>query len=1689
MKIRLLLSVFAALALHSLQAQPIVDCSCLATQAVLRTNACFAVVPDMCQFTNCFIFNAAQPPPMCSQFPPAGSPASPGTNVITVTVTDVNGVGQQCVLDFVVTQPTNSGPFSFICASNKTVQCGSTWTFDPPGWTNACCPNPGTPGNGVTIFFINTVTNGTCPQVITRTWMGRDDCGHVSQCSQSVTVVDNVPPTINCGQNETVFCGMGWGFTVPIISDNCTAPSDLILTSISTTTNFLCGFSMVATQIWKVTDNCGNSTFCTQVVTTVDNVAPTITCASNKTVECRTQWAFDPPAAVDFCGGAINTNVTITIVNTVTNGFCPRFITRTWQATDGCSNSAQCSQTVTVVDTTPPLLDCNCLRDPAVVQLNVIGCSNAIPDLCALTAQCAQDNCGPLNCSQSPPAGTIVTPGVYPITVTVTDCASNSATCIVDFVLTAPPQGCDSCTNKAQFMSLFTGADANGVLAPGATDTQFTMSGPGAPPQPLVIVNPNGSWVPNSPASQWIGPTLTSGSSALSGLYIYTNYFYLDCTNDAAITGRWTSDDGGAIWLNGIDTGHYVNIPFGHAVWHPVNIASGFQVGWNSLLFFVTNGPSATGLRVEVTGTNCNVCACACDFFNGDFELQVPVNGTGNGWTSFDVFGGAGWDPIGGNPGAGFLLNNVGDPTTDPTVSQRLCCFKPGQCYTIRGQRKVQQWFGDTNLSFAVLLDGAPILLLPVPSIPANANWYNFSVSFTATSQCHTIGFAAEILGTDVSYWIDNISLECCSTNTNNCVSISCSTNISVQTCTNGAVVTYPAPTAMSLCGTAITNVVCVPPSGSFFPLGTTPVICTATDAQGNSASCSFQVTVFGDTTVPNCPPLFMSVTGCPPRMPNFQTNGLVTDNCTPSALISVTQSIPPGTPLTPGSPIVVILTICDAAGNCRVCDVIITPVSSLKPPKINCPKDITVITCSNSAMVKYKVAGAGGPIVCTPPSGTIFPLGTNIVTCSITNACGEWVSCSFKVIVKFGLSVNPTVTITAGLPDNFAPNVEVSPPSACMVSAFSGFPFWKGFDSNAVNMIMGHRFTGLPANIVQAELIIRMRPMGDPGADNDGLFIGLPSSCAPSSFLYGQSIKVLPGASPPTGGTWVGASNGPTTFTLNLGALNPLFIPKLNADGFLDVVVHDDTTVDYMRLRLWTCPPKHPGIGIPFDVIGTATVAQKVPSVDDPVPVGPALCIFPDPVSPPSGILLSPGTPQKITFTTELSFDAPGGAMLQLALPNSDPVNPGFEPLATLHRCANPPCPSWDIKVNKRMFVSDSGNFRSIAINTNGHMFPSISTGGGEPDIEDYIRLLPQPGVTSVVLTVTIDCDTREISFEIPECIWTPDNARKGWDGCIYGNPRPSKPTKGRLSMAGNPPLMPRLRIGTVPLALLASGLPEVGVENPTVTSQGRKWGDGHVTLMKAYDDGETARKIEWTSFGEGGGVHVDLGRASSFRVGIHHFENGDIPNEEQLLRIKGPWVLTNRPAPPNIPLRMVKGLSGDEFSVDFTDLDATGVTVELWLNGVLIGSGHGDGPIIPPEEPLIVRGRPEQYECPAPGQGIVLRGEQFMVSGLVGDEIRIIPELPGKSSSFEYMTELEILTSEGMESVAFGLEYTPACTPAPLSIQRSSTATILSWSSEGFRVQGAENITGPWYDLGVESPVTVETSASMRYFRLICD
>lgn len=80
---------------------------------------------------------------------------------------------------------------------------------------------------------------------------------------------------------------------------------------------------------------------------------------------------------------------------------------------------------------------------------------------------------------------------------------------------------------------------------------------------------------------------------------------------------------------------------------------------------------------------------------------------------------------------------------------------------------------------------------------------------------------------------------------------ISCPANVVVYLPANSnatfMAVNYTAPTATESCSTATVN--STPASGSVFPVGTTTVNATATDAAGNASNCSFTVTVLYNFT------------------------------------------------------------------------------------------------------------------------------------------------------------------------------------------------------------------------------------------------------------------------------------------------------------------------------------------------------------------------------------------------------------------------------------------------------------------------------------------------------------------------------------------------------------------------------------------------------------------------------------------------------------------------------------------------------------------------------------------------------------------------------------------------------------------------------------------------------------------------
>ena len=253
------------------------------------------------------------------------------------------------------------------------------------------------------------------------------------------------------------------------------------------------------------------------------------------------------------------------------------------------------------------------------------------------------------------------------------------------------------------------------------------------------------------------------------------------------------------------------------------------------------------------------------------------------------------------------------------------------------------------------------------------------------------------------------------------------------------AVVTFMASATDSCPGTTI---VYAPASGSTFPIGTTLVTATATDPSGNTASCSFDVTV-NDTEPPvvTCVEFTTTFAGCPdvlgPNTPNgvwtpvgpagginsavggsfvffLDLTTCVSDNCNSLANLEYTLVDSYEENRVPGCSVDLIneIAIRDVSGNVATTNVIFrgTIESGVTPPTIPCPADITVNNDLGVCGAAVTYATPVGTDTCGATttvqtagfaSGATFPVGTTTNTFVATDGCGNTATCSFDVTVN----------------------------------------------------------------------------------------------------------------------------------------------------------------------------------------------------------------------------------------------------------------------------------------------------------------------------------------------------------------------------------------------------------------------------------------------------------------------------------------------------------------------------------------------------------------------------------------------------------------------------------------------------------------------------------------------------------------
>ncbi|MBK6497590.1 MAG: HYR domain-containing protein [Saprospiraceae bacterium] len=978
----------------------------------------------------------------------------------------VNGVFTQLTL--------NDGPLVQSGTNTVTLNSGDVFCF-VQGSDNV-------DGVGVTIsnMFIFESTqlpcNFTCANLGQNdvTLIVRDAFGNSSTCLANVTVVDAIPPTLVCPANITMnvssntVCTWTSGSLAPTTyTDNCTVPPVLtysILNPDQTVANgtgavnayvFAKGTSVVT---YSSADASGNISVCTFTVTVVDNVLPEFDgCPEDITVNITNAGFTVSPASpaggfvISQPATANDCSVNISYTAPVASDNCPMFVTQltngkgasiqnygagthteSYLVTDMSGNTATCSFVITVVDDRDPVITC-----PANLTVGTdpsAGCTAFVPlqptvsDNCTDVAISHYFGNGTATPSQLPnPAATSAATAVsgftsglfYPgdngvsgttrVTFIATDLGGNTSSCSVEVTVVDDDAPVVSCP---QDITLNANATCVGVLpAPYAAVFSDNCMSTGL----IVTYAITGVTTANSPAT---GQNSVPTSQTFNLGTSFVTYTVTDaagnrstCTATVVVSGVSAPE----LTCATVQAVYYVpanacvvNIPLVATAKHNCSVAS---LHHNDPFF--NNGGDASGnygpgfytidfIAIDGSG-NTSLCTVSFEVRDNIMPtITCPTNVALNtGLDDTDCAASYTWDhPV---------------PTDNCTI----------ELYSYRLELPNGNIVGPSVLNNP-LLSGASL-----------STTYNFPVGTTRVRY-----YVRDVNGNNQSCYFDVVV----SDNTNP-VFIQCPVNF---TATNSpdlcsSVVNWATPIATDNCG--YVNVLRTdsgPAQGGTWALGTYSVSYVATDANNNTAVCTFTVTVT-DTQNPEifCP----SVTQTFPTDNNTCTWASTAeavaprfnfDNCPYTVTYAVTgattasgNNSAAGVVFNLGTSTVT-YTIMDGNTIVGTCSFKIVIVDRQKP-NIVCPSgspfvfDADVNVCSftvpATALNATATDNCSGVVSLVNNfnnsatlAGAVFPVGTTTVVWTATDVAGNTSTCSIVVTVRDTQA--PTVSC-ASIPSN----------------------------------------------------------------------------------------------------------------------------------------------------------------------------------------------------------------------------------------------------------------------------------------------------------------------------------------------------------------------------------------------------------------------------------------------------------------------------------------------------------------------------------------------------------------------------------------------------------------------------------------------------------------------------------------------
>ncbi|MBT8277742.1 MAG: tandem-95 repeat protein [Bacteroidia bacterium] len=335
--------------------------------------------------------------------------------------------------------------------------------------------------------FANLVT--TCGQggTITVTYTITDDSGNETTVVATLTLEDTTLPdlssctvadeTLECDGANNESIATQWNNDNIAALEACASDAcDTDLTG-QVTSDFdfanlvaTCGLGGTIEVTYTITDDCGNSIELIATLTLEDSTDPTFTVPADITIECD-----EDPNDLNLTGDVTNetdncsNSLEATFNDTITPGTCANefVITRTWTLTDDCGNTTTADQTITVVDTTAPVMDIE--ADDIVVECDGAGNNDAIQNwLEANGGAEATDNCGDVTWSNDYNGAESDCSAPVIVTFTATDACGNATSTSASYAIqdtTAPTIDTEAADATVECDGAGNTADLNDWLA------------------------------------------------------------------------------------------------------------------------------------------------------------------------------------------------------------------------------------------------------------------------------------------------------------------------------------------------------------------------------------------------------------------------------------------------------------------------------------------------------------------------------------------------------------------------------------------------------------------------------------------------------------------------------------------------------------------------------------------------------------------------------------------------------------------------------------------------------------------------------------------------------------------------------------------------------------------------------------------------------------------------------------------------------------------------------------------------------------------------------------------------------------------------------------------------------------------------------------------------------------------------